>query len=319
MADAAARTRVAVLISGTGTNMAALLYASRADDCPYEIVLVASNNPDAPGLALAKAEGIKTFAKSHKGIERATFDALLNQALRKVDAQVVACAGYMRILSPTFVETWRDRLINIHPSLLPKYPGLDTHARALANGDKWAGCTVHLVSEEVDAGQVLGQTRVAVLPGDTPDTLAARVLLAEHQLYPRTLAGFVSRANDPDWLLQRVTALAQALPMTHLRPSHGAPGWRVGTQASGKYFAHFNDQHHGHDAIALLVKVDGQDELDALCAQDPDAYFKPAYYGAAGWIGIRLNRPGVDWDHIANWLERSWRSVAPAKIAAQLP
>jgi phosphoribosylglycinamide formyltransferase-1 len=185
------RARVAVFISGTGTNMAALLYASRAADCPYRIVLVASNNPAAPGLALAAAEGIATFALSHKGMSRADHDAAMEVAVREAGAHYIALAGYMRILSDGLVERWQGRMVNIHPSLLPKYPGLHTHQRAIEAGDSHGGCTVHLVTSELDEGPALGQTAVAILPGDTPDTLAARVLIAEHQLYPRCLAALV--------------------------------------------------------------------------------------------------------------------------------
>lgn len=186
-----ARARVAVLISGRGTNMGALLYASRADNCPFEIVLVASNNPEAEGLRLARAEGVATFALSHKGLERAAFDAMIDAELRKAGAQYVALAGYMRLLSPGFVAGWQGRMVNVHPSLLPNYKGLNTHQRAIEAGDTHGGCSVHLVTVELDDGPVLGQTPVAILPGDTPETLADRVLMAEHQLYPRVLAGLV--------------------------------------------------------------------------------------------------------------------------------
>jgi len=186
------RARVAVLISGSGTNMAALLYASRAADCPYEIVLVASNNADAGGLALAKAEGVETFALSHKGMERAAHDMAMDAAIRRSDAQYVALAGYMRILTPGFVARWDGRMLNVHPSLLPKYTGLHTHERAIAAGDSHGGVSVHLVTAQLDDGPILGQTPVAILPGDTPDTLAARVLIAEHQLYSRCLERLVS-------------------------------------------------------------------------------------------------------------------------------
>jgi phosphoribosylglycinamide formyltransferase-1 len=190
--DDAARAKVAVLISGSGTNMAALLYASRAPDCPYEIALVASNNPDAGGLRLAEAEGIPTFALPYKGMARADHDAAMHAAIRASGADYVALAGYMRILTPEFVGQWEGRMLNIHPSLLPLYKGLHTHEQAIANGDSHGGCSVHLVTAELDDGPVLGQTRVAVLPGDTPDTLAARVLIAEHQLYSRMLARLVA-------------------------------------------------------------------------------------------------------------------------------
>ncbi|MEO5587541.1 MAG: phosphoribosylglycinamide formyltransferase [Novosphingobium sp.] len=305
------RTPVAVLISGSGTNMASLLYAAKADDCPFELVLVASNNPDAGGLALAQAEGIATFALPHKGMARADHDAAMDAAIRKSGAQYVALAGYMRILTAEFVARWEGRMLNIHPSLLPKYPGLHTHDRALEAGDKVAGVTVHLVTAELDCGPTLGQTEVAIVPGDTSGSLAARVLIAEHQLYSRCLAKLVSQASDPEWLHARVSELALALPETEERPSHGSPGWRV---AGGKYFAIFTRHHHGEREIAVLVKTSGQDELAALIEQDPEVYYRPAYYGASGWVGIVLNRQGVDWDHVADWLGRSWQAVAPKRL-----
>lgn len=189
----AKRARVAVLISGTGTNMAALLYASRARSCPYEIVLVASNNPGAPGLTLAAAEGVPTFALAHKGMARAEHDAAMDAAIRNAGAEYVALAGYMRILSDGFVASWTGRMVNIHPSLLPLYPGLHTHQRALDAADSHGGCSVHIVTPVLDEGPLLGQTAVAILPGDTAESLAARVLIAEHQLYPRCLADLVQR------------------------------------------------------------------------------------------------------------------------------
>lgn len=190
MAD---KARVAVLISGRGSNMAALLYAAKAADCPYEIALVASNNPEAQGLLLAQAEGIATFAHPHNGMKRAEFDALIDAELRKAGTEYVALAGYMRLLSPEFVGKWEGRMLNIHPSLLPKYKGLHTHERALEAGDSHGGCSVHIVTTELDDGPVLGQTKVAILPGDDADSLADRVLIAEHQLYSRVLAEYVSR------------------------------------------------------------------------------------------------------------------------------
>ena len=186
------KASVAVFMSGSGTNMAALLYASRAADCPFEIVLVLSNNPEAGGLALARAEGVATFALPHKGVPRADHDAAMEAEVIRSGARYIALAGYMRILSPEFVARWQGRMVNIHPSLLPKYTGLHTHERALAAGDSHGGCTVHLVTADLDEGPILGQTPVAILPGDTPDTLAARVLIAEHQLYARCLARLVT-------------------------------------------------------------------------------------------------------------------------------
>ena len=178
--------------------MAALLYASRFDDAVYEITLVASNDPDAEALALAEAEGIATFALSHKSMTRAAHDAAMETAAREAGANFIALAGYMRILTPGFVQRWEGRMLNIHPSLLPKYTGLDTHARAIAAGDAQGGVSVHLVTEDLDAGEVLGQIAVAIRPGETADSLAERVRIAEHQLYPRVLAEHVRRARRAD-------------------------------------------------------------------------------------------------------------------------
>lgn len=187
MPEAAAK--VAVLISGRGSNMMSLVENASG----YEVVLVASDRPEAPGLAWAQENGIPTFALSPKGIGKGAFEIALDDALRHVGADVIALAGYMRLLSDEFVARWRDRIVNIHPSLLPKYKGLDTHARALAAGDVEAGCSVHIVTEELDGGAVLGQARVPIEPGDTVNTLAARVLAAEHRLYPRVLAEWLMR------------------------------------------------------------------------------------------------------------------------------
>ncbi len=184
------RTRVGVLISGRGSNMSALVEASKAPDCPYEIVLVLSNKPEAAGLEAARAAGIdaraidqRDFPKDREGHERA-----LDAALRAAGVQAVALAGYMRILTPVLIDAWAGRMINIHPSLLPKYPGLDTHNRAIAAGDVEAGCTVHLVTLGVDEGPVLGQASVPILAGDNEASLSARILTVEHQLYPAMLA-----------------------------------------------------------------------------------------------------------------------------------
>jgi phosphoribosylglycinamide formyltransferase-1 len=308
-----ARARVAVLISGGGTNMAALLYASRAPTCPYEIVLVASNRADAAGLKLAEAEGVPTFVLSHKGMEREAHDLAMHEEIVASGAEYVALAGYMRILTPAITAKWEGRMVNVHPSLLPKYPGLHTHERAIAAGDSHGGVTVHLVTAELDDGPLLGQTPVAILPGDTPETLAARVLIAEHQLYSRCLEELVRRESSPEWLLGEVGRLALALPEAEARESHGAPGWRCGGK-SGKFFAYFSDRHHGEPHIALLVKTSGPDEMAALIERSPEIYFRPVYYGASGWVGIVLNRKGVDWDHIGEWLARSWREVAPKRL-----
>ena len=310
MAEARPKAKVAVLISGRGSNMAALLYAAKAADCPYEIVLVVANDPDAPGLTLANAEGIKTFAQSHKGMKRAEFDAIIDAEIRKARADYVALAGYMRLLSPEFVAKWEGRMLNIHPSLLPKYKGLDTHERALANGDKVAGCSVHIVTAELDAGEVLGQTEVAILPDDTPESLAARVLIAEHQLYPRTLAAFVSRESDPQWLVARVRERAMAQAEAEETLSHGMPCFGI---IGGKKFAYLSLDHHGDGKTALLVKISGVEEQAMLIDRDPDRYYRPAYFGD-GWVGIRLDLGDTDWDDIEAWLAKSWRAVAPKKL-----
>lgn len=181
------RTPVGVLISGRGSNMQALLNAA---DAPYEIKLVIANNPDAGGIESARAAGIEAFAIDHRPYkkDREAFERVLDQALRARGIELVALAGFMRVLTPFFVRAWEGRLVNIHPSLLPLYPGLHTHQRAIEAGDAEAGCTVHLVTEGVDEGPILGQARVPILPGDTPDALAARVLIEEHKLYPKCLA-----------------------------------------------------------------------------------------------------------------------------------
>ena len=184
-----AKTKIAVLISGRGSNMQALLEAARNEDYPAEIVLVASNNPDAPGLAIAREAGIETEVVNHRDYEdREAFEEALDQTIRLYGARIVCLAGFMRILTPWFTERWRDLLINIHPSLLPAFKGLHTHERALEAGVRIHGCTVHYVRPEMDDGPIIGQAAVPVLPGDTPDTLSARVLEAEHQLYPQCVA-----------------------------------------------------------------------------------------------------------------------------------
>jgi len=304
------KARVAVLISGRGSNMGALLYAAKNPACPYELVLVASNDPEAAGLRLAAAEGIATYAHSHKGMKRAEFDALIDAQLRAANVQYVALAGYMRLLSPEFVSGWERRMLNIHPSLLPLYKGLDTHERALEAGDSHGGCSVHIVTAELDDGPVLDQTPVAILPGDTTDSLAARVLMAEHQLYPRVLADFVTRERQPAYLLDKVRALAMALRQADEVTSHGMPCFGI---EKGKKFAYFTQDHHGDGIIALLVKTTAPDEQAALIEHDPARYYRPAYFGD-GWIGIRLDLGDTDWDHIADRLRASWREIAPRKL-----
>ena len=183
------RVKTAVMISGRGSNMEALVEAARAPDCPFEVALVLANRPDAMGLATAQAAGIEARTVDHRAFkgDRDAHERAIDAVLRERGIELVALAGYMRVLTPWLVGAWAGRIANIHPSLLPLYPGLDTHARALTSGDAEAGCTVHLVTEGVDEGPILAQSRVPVLTGDTPETLAARVLAAEHALYPRAL------------------------------------------------------------------------------------------------------------------------------------
>ena len=184
-----ARLRTAILISGRGSNMQALIESCRAPSAPAEIVLVLANNPDAGGLAYAAKAGVPTAVVNHRAYQdRAAFDAELDRRLHAADAQLVCLAGFMRLLTQGFVERWRDRMINIHPSLLPAFPGLDTHARALAAGVRFHGCTVHFVRFETDTGPIIIQAALPVRPDDTADSLAARVLAEEHRIYPQALA-----------------------------------------------------------------------------------------------------------------------------------
>jgi len=193
--------RVAILISGSGSNMVALA-ESMAGDHPARPVLVLSNDPEAGGLAKAEALGIPTAVVDHKpfGKDRAAFEAELSRVLEASQADSICLAGFMRVLTEGFTERWAGRMLNIHPSLLPKYRGLDTHARALAAGDSEAGCSVHEVTAELDGGPILGQARVAIEPGDTPATLAARILPWEHKLYPAVLRRYAEGDRTPVWL-----------------------------------------------------------------------------------------------------------------------
>ncbi|HYG49202.1 MAG TPA: phosphoribosylglycinamide formyltransferase [Allosphingosinicella sp.] len=189
----AERVRVGVLVSGRGTNMVALSEYRRREARSYDLVLVASNVPEARGLVVARRLGIPAWSRSHKGMEREEYDHLLDLALREHDVEVVALAGYMRLLSAGFIRNWEGRILNIHPSLLPAYKGLDTHRRALEAGETWVGCSVHLVTEDLDGGPVLAQAKVRVRERETPEMLAARVLREEHRLYPETLDRFCAR------------------------------------------------------------------------------------------------------------------------------
>ncbi|MEO1640074.1 MAG: phosphoribosylglycinamide formyltransferase [Pseudomonadota bacterium] len=190
--------RVAILLSGGGSNMVALAEDMRGDH-PARPVLVLSNDPEAGGLAKARARHIPTLAIDHKpfGKDRAGLEAALDRALQTAKPDIICLAGFMRILTPEFTAKWQGRMLNIHPSLLPKYKGLHTHARALEAGDAEHGCTVHEVTAELDDGPILGQARITVAPDDTPETLARRLLPLEHQLYPAVLRRFASGDRTP--------------------------------------------------------------------------------------------------------------------------
>jgi phosphoribosylglycinamide formyltransferase-1 len=188
------KRRVGVLISGRGSNMVALADAARNPDYPAEIVLVLSNRPDAAGLERARDAGIPAWAIDRRrfGNDRAAHETEIDAALVAAGVEIVCLAGYMRLLTPLLVDAWQGRMLNIHPSLLPAFPGLHTHARAIEAGVKLHGCTVHLVTQQMDEGPILAQAAVPVLEGDTEDTLADRVLAQEHVIYPAALAAFAS-------------------------------------------------------------------------------------------------------------------------------
>jgi formyltetrahydrofolate-dependent phosphoribosylglycinamide formyltransferase len=213
------RRRVAVLISGRGSNLSALLAAAAGPSYPAEIALVVSNVADAPGLARAAAAGVATVVVDHRPFhgDRAAHEAAIIAALERADIAFVCLAGYMRTLTPLLVDRYAGRMLNIHPSLLPAFPGLHTHERALAAGVKLHGCTVHLVTAELDAGPIVAQAAVPVLPGDTPVALAARVLAQEHALYPAALAllmGTAPRLPEPDVAVCNPLPLGSAQPKT---------------------------------------------------------------------------------------------------------
>jgi phosphoribosylglycinamide formyltransferase-1 len=209
------KKRTAILISGRGSNMQSLVEASRAADYPAEIVLVASNRPEAPGVAWAVEQGLRTVVIDHKEYgSRAAFEGALQTALDTYNVELIALAGFMRLMTPGFVEHWRDRMINIHPSLLPSFKGLHTHEKAIAAGVKIAGCTVHFVRAEMDEGPIIAQAAVPVLSGDTAETLAARVLEVEHRVYPaalRLVAAGQARCDDEKVVTIQDTSDTRAL------------------------------------------------------------------------------------------------------------
>lgn len=190
--------RVAILFSGSGSNMVALI-DSMTGDHPARPVVAVCNNADAGGLAKAQARGVATEVVDHRPFkgDRAAFETVLNETLERYAPDIICFAGFMRIFTDKFISRWEGRMINIHPSLLPKYRGLNTHARALEAGETEAGCSVHEVTLELDDGPILGQARVPILPDDTPETLAARVLTEEHKLYPAVLRRFAAGDRTP--------------------------------------------------------------------------------------------------------------------------
>ncbi|MBY4639395.1 phosphoribosylglycinamide formyltransferase [Gluconacetobacter entanii] len=191
---------IGILISGRGSNMGALIAACAAPDYPARIAIVISNNPDAPGLETARAAGLATKAIDHRtfGRDRAAHERVIDATLRDAGVEVVCLAGYMRLLTPFLTQAWAGRMLNIHPSLLPSFPGLHTHERALQAGVRLHGCTVHLVTEVMDEGPIIGQAAVPVLHGDTPDSLAARILTQEHLLYPAALRRVLMPDTRPE-------------------------------------------------------------------------------------------------------------------------
>ncbi len=205
------KRKVGILISGRGSNMSALIDAAEDADFPAEIALVLSNRADAGGLKVAEAAGLATAVVDHKAYaDRASFDAAVDARLREAGVEIVCLAGFMRLLTPPFVEAWRNRMINIHPSLLPLFPGLHTHERAIEAGMRLAGCTVHFVRAEMDSGPIIAQAAVPIAFDDTPETLAKRVLSAEHEIYPLALALV---AGDLVWVEGERIAYASELPL----------------------------------------------------------------------------------------------------------
>jgi phosphoribosylglycinamide formyltransferase 1 len=213
------KRRVAVLISGRGSNMAALVAAATAPAYPASVEVVISNRPEAPGLEYAAAAGVPTEVIDHRRFpDRERHEAAIHATLHARGIELVCLAGYMRVLTPFLVERWNSRMMNIHPSLLPAFPGLDTHARALAAGAKLHGCTVHLVTSEVDNGPILAQAAVPVLPGDSEGTLAARVLRQEHRVYVEALRRFALGDRGFGSWAASDAALVNPLPLPDTLP-----------------------------------------------------------------------------------------------------
>lgn len=214
------KLRLAVLISGRGSNMQALLAATQAPGYPAEIVVVASNKASAGGLEIARAAGIATAVVPHTGFpSREAFDVAMDAELRRHDVDLVVLAGFMRVLTPEFINRWPDRIVNIHPSLLPAFRGLHTHERTIEAGCKIAGCTVHIVRPELDDGPILAQAAVPVLEGDTADTLAARILEQEHRVYPAAIRAIAEGRVSIDGMVARIERAAPtAQPLLNPAP-----------------------------------------------------------------------------------------------------
>ena len=214
------KLRLAVLISGRGSNMQALLAATQAPGYPAEIVVVASNKASAGGLEIARAAGIATAVVPHTGFpSREAFDVAMDAELRRHDVDLVVLAGFMRVLTPEFINRWPDRIVNIHPSLLPAFRGLHTHERTIEAGCKIAGCTVHIVRPELDDGPILAQAAVPVLEGDTADTLAARILEQEHRVYPAAIRAIAEGRVSIDGMTARIDQAAPtAQPLLNPAP-----------------------------------------------------------------------------------------------------
>ncbi|KZL24455.1 phosphoribosylglycinamide formyltransferase [Pseudovibrio sp. Ad37] len=205
------KKRVGVLISGRGSNMLSLIEAAKAPDYPAEIVVVGSNRPDAKGLERASDEGFATFALDHKlyGKDREAFERDLHAKLLENNVELLVLAGFLRLLTPWFVSQWQGRMINIHPALLPSFPGLHTHERALKEGVRIHGATVHFVTAEMDVGPIIAQGAVPVLDGDNPDDLAARVLAVEHEIYPKALEAVASGRASVDGFRVKIEGAKQ--------------------------------------------------------------------------------------------------------------
>lgn len=219
------KRRVGIMISGRGSNMEALIRAAAAPDYPATIVLVLANDPAAKGLATAAAAGIPTAVVDHRpfGKDRLSFEQAIDAEMRKAGVEIICLAGFMRLLTAWFTAQWQDRLLNIHPALLPSFKGLHTHERALAAGVRWHGATVHLVRPAMDEGPIIAQAAVPVLPEDDVESLSARVLAAEHRLYPQALALLAS--GQARVVGERVIVPEGPVPLSQMNPTPHAQGW----------------------------------------------------------------------------------------------